>query len=75
MNITPHMFLTPPTEVYPPQIKEKVLFQQNFPYYNGGRGCTTKLGSCLVRNIMETYYPCTWVSFVNQEKWKNKKYF
>ena len=31
---------------------------------------TTKLLSYLVRNNMETYYPCTWISFVNQ---KNEK--
>ena len=22
---------------------------------------------------METYYPCIWISFVNQKKWKNKE--
>ena len=32
--------------------------------------CTIKLLSYLVRNNMETYYPCTWISFVNQ---KNEK--
>ena len=31
---------------------------------------TIKLLSYLVRNNMETYYPCTWLSFVNQ---KNEK--
>ena len=22
---------------------------------------------------METYYPCTWISFVNQKKWENNE--
>ena len=35
--------------------------------------CITKLLSYLVRNNMESYYPCTWLSFVNQKNEKNKK--
>ena len=27
----------------------------------------------LVRNNMEPYYPCTWLNFVNQKKWKKKR--
>ena len=54
------------------------------PHYNIGRGrlgqktctndkCTIRLLSYLAINnmeTMETYYPCTWLSFVNQ---KNEK--
>ena len=35
--------------------------------------CITKLLSYLVRNNMESYYPCTWLSFVNQKNEKKKK--
>ena len=35
--------------------------------------CTIKLFSYLVRNNMEPYYPCTWLSFINQKNEKNKK--
>ena len=34
---------------------------------------TIKLLSYLVRNNMEQYYPCTWLSFVNQKDEKKKK--
>ena len=52
-------------------------FQVKSPHCNG-RGAggggqklfSTKLLWYLVRNNMETYYPCTWISFVNQ---KNEK--
>ena len=46
------------------------------PSHYNGRGsrkpCTIKLLSYLVRNNMEPYYPCTWLSFVNQKNEKNK---
>ena len=35
--------------------------------------CLIKLLLYLAKNNMETYYPCTWISFVNQKNEKNKE--
>ena len=39
----------------------------------GQKPCAIKLLSYLVRNNMEPYYPCTWLTFVNQKNEKHKK--
>ena len=47
-----------------------------FPIVKGGGAetlYTIKLLSYLVRNNMEQYYPCTWLSFVNQKDEKKKE--
>ena len=77
---------TLPIDVYPPTVVRKNFvpkiladFQIKSPHYNGEgvqKPCTIKLISCLLRNNIETYYPCTWQSFVNQKNEKiTKVYF
>ena len=68
INIT-HIFLTPLIEIYrATNIRKKFVttkfwqvFKLSHPILTGGgqKPCSTKLVSYLVRNNMETYYPCT----------------
>ena len=75
INITPHRDLSC-RKCKKKFYHHKILvnFQIKSPHCNGREGeqkpCVIKLLSYLVRNNMETYYTCTWLSFVNQ---KNEK--